>query len=141
MRAGGRPQGSGSACRGGKHSMALAEWTDDQILAQLTTGRQWSGGTISYAFPTTASGTYTGDNEGGGFVPLTAAGQAAAELALSLWDDLIAPDFVRTSDETTYRSANIEFGMSSTVDGYAHAYYPSVGSVWFNSTYTTGTNN
>lgn len=122
--------------------MTLAVWSDAQVLGQLNSGTKWSGSTITYAFPTTASGIYTGGGEGTGFIPLNANQQAAAELALTLWDDLIAPDMVKVAGGTSYTSANIEFGSSTTGVSYAHAYYPTTGSVWFNATYdsTTGGN-
>ena len=120
--------------------MALSSWTDQQVIDQLNSGYKWTGSTITYAFPTSASATYTGGGEGGGFQPLNAQGQAAAELALRLWDDLIAPDMVKVAAGTSWSSQNLEFGMSTTGVSYAHAYYPSVGSVWFNPTYTGGNN-
>ncbi len=110
--------------------MALASWTQQQILDQLISGYRWSGSTITYAFPTLSSGMY-GSQELAGFAGLNAAQQAAAELALQTWDDLIAPDLVRT----TASGSNIELGSSSTGVSYAHAYYPSIGSVWFNRAY------
>ncbi|HRL75763.1 MAG TPA: M10 family metallopeptidase C-terminal domain-containing protein [Candidatus Accumulibacter phosphatis] len=111
--------------------MALASWTQQQILDQLISGYSWSGSTITYAFPTASSGMYGGNNELPGFVGLNAVQQAASERALQTWDDLIAPDLVRT----TAGNSNIEIGTSSTGVSYAHAYYPSVGSVWFNRAY------
>ncbi|WP_300334416.1 M10 family metallopeptidase C-terminal domain-containing protein [Accumulibacter sp.] len=110
--------------------MALATWTQQQILDQLISGYSWSGSTITYAFPTAASGMY-GSQELAGFVGLNATQQTAAERALQTWDDLIAPDLVRT----TTGGSNIEIGTSSTGVSYAHAYYPSIGSVWFNRAY------
>lgn len=118
--------------------MALASWTDTQIINQLNSGAKWSGATITYAFPTSASGMYTGSGEGG-FSALTAAGQEAAKLSLSLWDDLIAPDMQQVAPGN-YTTSNIEIGMGTAGVSYAHAYFPTVGSVWFNPSYT-GTNN
>ena len=106
--------------------MALASWSQQQILDQLISGSSWSGSTISYAFPTTSSGIY-GSQELTGFVGLNLTQQTAAERALQTWDDLIAPDMVRT----TASNSNIEFGTSSTGVSFAHAYFPSIGSVWF----------
>lgn len=51
--------------------MALATWTQQQILDQLISGYSWSGSTITYAFPTAASGMY-GSQELAGFVGLNA---------------------------------------------------------------------
>jgi serralysin len=110
--------------------VALASWTQEQILAQLDTGYHWSGSTITYAFPTTSSGIY-GSSELSGFQGLNATQQAAATLALQTWDDLIAPDFLKVSSG----ASNIEYGTSTTGIGYAHAYLPTTGSVWFNRAY------
>lgn len=118
--------------------MALPSWTTNQILNQLNSGTKWQGTTITYAFPTTAAGMYTGSGEGG-FSALTAAGQGAAKLALSLWDDLMTPNMVQVAPGS-YTTSNIEFGMGTVGVDYAHAYFPTVGSVWFNPNFT-GTNN
>jgi serralysin len=120
--------------------MTLAPWTDDQVFNQLNSGLRWSGSTISYAFATSAAGMYSGGGEGTGFSMLGAAAQSSAKLALGLWDDLIAPDMQQITNTTSYSSANIEFGMSSSVS-YGYTYYPSVGSVWLSANYTSGTNN
>jgi serralysin len=111
-------------------------------LAQLDSGTKWSGSTITYSFPTSTSGIYTGNGEGGGFSALNSSQQASAGLALTLWDDLISASIQKIAPGASYTSSNIEFGQSSTGVSYAHAYYPGVGSVWFNSAYdaTSGTN-
>lgn len=109
--------------------MALANWSQQQILAQLVSGQSWSSGSITYAFPTVSSGMY-GSVERAGFKPLNTVQQAAAELSLQTWDDLIVADMKKTSAT----NSNIEFGLSSTGVGYAHTYMPSAGSVWLNST-------
>ena len=61
------------------------------------------------------------------FVAVDTTQQAFFRLALKNWDDLISPNFV----ETTSITSNIEFGYSSSMSGYAHAYYPTTGSAWF----------
>ncbi|MBX9760446.1 MAG: M10 family metallopeptidase C-terminal domain-containing protein [Beijerinckiaceae bacterium] len=120
--------------------MPLSSWTDQQVIDQLDSGYKWSGSTITYSFPTSANSMYTVD-EAPGFIGLTAQGQAAAELALRLWDDLISPDMVKVAAGSTWSSSNIELGMSNTGVSYAHAYYPNAGSVFFNQNYASGTNN
>lgn len=110
--------------------MALANWSSQQILDQLLSGASWSGSTITYAFPTVASGMY-GSAERVGFKVLTATQQAAAELSLQTWDDVMGADL----QKTTATSSSIEIGFSSTGVDYAHSYMPSVGSVWFSSAY------
>ncbi len=119
-----------------------ATWTNTQIVDNLLrVGVKWSGGTISYGFPVTAPSWSFSTGEGPGFSPLSTAQKDAARLAIRLWDDLIAPDFVETAS-----SPQIEFQNTTTGIGYAHAYYPgssaASGSVWFNPTYNSswGTN-
>lgn len=111
--------------------MALASWTNQQVIDQLDSGRHWSGTTITYTFPTSSAGIYGQQGETAGFTALNSLQKAQAELALALWDDLIVPSLVATTG-----SANIEYGMSTTGIQFAHAYQPSVGSVWFNSSYS-----
>ena len=118
--------------------MALSSWTDQQIINQLNSGYKWSGSIITYSFPTVVSAMATYSGEGSGFSALNSTQQARAELALTLWDDVIARSIQKVAAGTTSTSANIEFGNSTTGVGYAHAYYPSVGSVWFNTSYNSG---
>ena len=111
--------------------MAAANWTNAQVLSQLNSGLQWSGSTITYSFPTTTAGM-TGSSELAGFQTLTAAQQTKATLALSLWDDLIAPNMV----QVTTNNSNIEFGNSTTGVDYALAYFPTAGTVWLSQNYS-----
>ncbi len=124
--------------------MALSVWTDSQILSQLNSGLTWSNAQITYAFSTSISSMYVhGLSPEGGFSQLSATGQARATLAVQLWDDLITNDFSKVSAGSNYTQTNIEFGLGTTNIGYAHAYFPGVGSVWFNSAYgdMSGSNN
>jgi serralysin len=114
--------------------MALSIWTQQQVLAQLDSGYHWNGSVFTYAFPTASAGIY-GSQEASGFQALNATQQSYAALALQTWDDLISPDFQRMASTTSYTSSNIEFGMTNSGIGYAHAYFPSVGSVWFSKSY------
>ena len=111
--------------------MSAVNWTNAQILGQLNSGMLWSGQTITYAFPTTKAGTY-GSSEGTGFSALSVAQQDKATVALSLWDDLIAPDMLKVTSGTS----DIEFGNSTTGVSYAQAYFPTAGTVWFNKGYS-----
>ena len=70
---------------------------------------------------------YGVDWESPGFRMISPDQQSLVRLSLKLWDDLIPQNLV----ETTAYSSNIEFAYSSTMSGYAHAYLPSDGSVWF----------
>lgn len=110
--------------------MALANWTTQQVLDQLLSGASWSGGTITYALPTVASGMY-GASELAGFKPLNTTQQAMALLSLQTWDDVMGADL----QKTTSTSSQIELAYSSTGVSFAHTYMPSAGSVWFSSAY------
>lgn len=110
-------------------SVAAAQsWTDAQVLAQLKSGDSWSGNSISFGFPRVASQMLTEGGERGGFLALNTEQQSVARLAILTWADLIAPTFVDFANG----GANITFGLTSTDIEFAHAYYPQVGSVWFN---------
>ncbi len=123
--------------------MALSSWTETQILAQLNSGAKWQGDTITYSFPGLSTGLYTASGEAPGFRAFADAEKPTARLALQLWDDLIAPDMSEVAGGSVWSSSNIELAFSTTAVSYAHAYFPSVGSVWFNSAYdaTSGGNN
>lgn len=108
--------------------MAAENWTLQQILDQLNTGKMWANTQITYSFPTTSSSMYTGGGEGPGFMAFSGNQITMAEFALTGWDDLMAADFVRGTGLTS-----LEFGYSTSMDDFAHAYYPSVGSAWFNA--------
>ena len=112
--------------------MTLANWTDSQVFAQLNSGTKWSGSTITYAFPTTAAGMYS-QGEAAAFRAVTSAQQTYFLLALQAWDDLIPQNF----QLTTSTSSNIEMAYTTSNIGYAHAYYPTTGSAWFNASEST----
>jgi serralysin len=119
-----------------------ATWTNTQIVNNLLrAGLSWSGSTITYKFPTTAPSWSFSTGEGPGFSALVASQKAAAVAALTLWDDLIVPDFAEVSS-----ASNLTFQNTTSGIGYAHAYFPGswsgAGSVWFNPTYnaSSGTN-
>jgi serralysin len=118
-------------------------WTDSQVVNQLNSGAKWANATITFAFPTSATGLYTGNGEANGFRAFTDAQKEGARLALATWDDLIAPDMVEVAPGANGWMTDIEFGFSTSGVSYAHAYFPSVGSVWFNPNYgsTSGGNN
>jgi serralysin len=71
---------------------------------------------------------YTGGGEGAGFRFFSGNQITMAESALTSWDDLINLDFVRGTGFT-----DIEFGYTTTGINFAHAYYPTNGSAWFNA--------
>ncbi|MBK6999923.1 MAG: DUF4214 domain-containing protein [Rhodoferax sp.] len=111
--------------------MSIANLTDAQIFGQLNSGRTWNGSVITYRFPVNTSGLTMGSGragEGAAFRPATAAQQTMFMLAVMTWDDLVAPNFTQTGLATS----NIEFAYTTTGIDYAHAYYPSGGTVWFN---------
>lgn len=109
--------------------MTIANLTLTQVLDQLNSGRSWSGASISYSFPGTAPGLYS-QGEAAAFRAFNADQRSMMTLAMVTWDDLIAPNFVQGAAGTTY----IEFGYTTSNIGFAHAYYPEIGSAWFNST-------
>lgn len=108
--------------------MALPSWTQTQIINQLNSGYRWYGPSVTYSFPTTVVGMYGPFGETQTFHALNPSQQAAARLAVATWDDLIAPTAIQVTS-----GSNIEFGSSNTATDYAHAYFPSNGSVWFNA--------
>jgi serralysin len=119
-----------------------ATWTNTQIVSNLLrAGLSWSGSTITYKFPTTAPSWAYSTGEGSGFSALAASQKAAAVAAMTLWDDLISPDFVEVTG-----ASNLTLQNTTTGIGYAHAYFPGgwsgAGSIWFNPTYnsSSGTN-
>src|SRR5688572_23600885 len=115
--------------------MTIASWTAAQVLAQLNSGAKWTGSVISYAFPVNPASMYSYDNsEYTAFRAAGATSQGQMRLAIQTWDDLIAPNFQETGSTTS----DIEIAFTSTGIGYAHAYYPSAGSVWLNSSVTSG---
>src|SRR5262245_15124455 len=122
--------------------MAKPVWTDAQIILQMDSGAHWSGNSLTYGFPTTASWFPYGERSG--FSALNGSQQAAATTAIKLWDDLITPQVTLAADGTT---ANIKFSNTTTSIGYAQTYFPggtsASGSVWFNPNYgaSSGTNN
>lgn len=75
--------------------------------------------TITYGF-TTSSSFATGYSEALAWSPFTAAQKDAARLAISLWDDLIAPTLQETANGN---QADIKFS-NTTNSGFAHAYSP-----------------
>jgi methionine-rich copper-binding protein CopC len=109
--------------------MAVANWTLEQVFNQLNSRERWSGSTITFSFPQTAGGMFS-QGEAAGFRAANATQQALMTLALATWDDLIGQSFVPGTPGQT----NIEMAYTSTEIGYAHAYYPTTGSAWFNVT-------
>ncbi|MBI5256505.1 MAG: Ig-like domain-containing protein [Burkholderiales bacterium] len=109
-----------------------ANWTLTQVLNQLNGGSKWSGDTITYAFPSTANGLFS-QGEAAGFRAVNDSQRAWMTLALATWDELMPQTFT----PGTPGSTNIEFGYTSTGIGFAHAYYPTIGSAWFNATEDT----
>ncbi len=109
--------------------MALPNLTIGQVLAQLDSGSHWSGSTITYSFATSKTGLASSDGEAATFSAFSATQQSKALLALSLWDDLIAPSFAQGPQG----ASGIDFANSSLAGLYAQTYYPSVGTAWFNA--------
>lgn len=113
--------------------MTAPNFTNDQVSNQLNSGHLWHSSTITYAYPVGTTGLTAGDGEGAAFRAASAAQQAMFTLAVMTWDDLISSTFTRT----TSTASNIEFAYTTTGIEYAHAYFPSQGTVWFNSSEPT----
>ncbi|WP_028453988.1 Ig-like domain-containing protein [Chitinilyticum litopenaei] len=111
--------------------MTAANWTNQQVIDQLNSGEKWTGSTITYAFPTLASGMFS-QGEATGFKAATASQQVWLKLALQSWDELIPQSFAQVSS-----GSNIELAYTTTNISYAHAYHPTIGSVWFNAGHTS----
>jgi serralysin len=112
-------------------------WSLQQIIDNLNrAGLTWSGSTISFGFPSSAPSGASG--EAAGFSAFGAEQKAAARLALTMWDDVMSPDFKETA-----LNPDITFNNTTTSIGYAHAYFPgswgAAGSVWMNPNYNSGT--
>ena len=73
--------------------MSLFTPSLDQIFARLNSGYKWPTSTITYAFTTSASQIFT-RGEAPGYSSLILSAKQSAILALSLWDDLIVPNFI-----------------------------------------------
>ena len=109
--------------------MTVANLTNSQVIAQLNSGSKWSGSTITYAFPSTSAGMYTAGGEGAAFRAVNTTQQVYFLLALQTWDDLITQNF----QLTTSTSSDIEMAYTTSGIEYAHAYFPTTGSAWFNA--------
>jgi len=102
----------------------------DGVEDQIDSGRAQkvtSNNTITYTFLDQGDnliGLYNNPNygftSGYGLAPFTAAQEAYARESISLWDDILAPEF----KETNGRGADIQFA-NSWDPAQAYAYYPS----------------
>ncbi len=113
--------------------MTAPQWTDEQVIAQMNSGAQWPDPTITYTFPNTRDQIHFEDGEGEMFTPLSTGQREFAKLAMATWNDLIAPDIVPGA----VGKSDIEFANGYLINqpGYAHAYQPQLGSIWFSQTY------
>src|SRR5690606_1862084 len=110
----------------GTFLMAIPQWTDEQVIAQLNSGQIWPDPVITYAFPQNRSDIYGELGEGPNFTPLSEYQQAFARLALATWNDLIQANIT----PVPAGESHIEFGNTyvNGVARYAHAYFPPIGS-------------
>ena len=118
--------------------MALSSWTNAQVVGQLDSGWHIPGTAWTYGFPTNSSWIPLDATERAGFAAFNSSQQAAASLAIKVWDDLIAPN--ATSGGTSANSTFL-FSNHTTTDAYAYGYYPDAygwegSSVWINSSYS-----
>ena len=123
--------------------MPLPVPTPIQVFNQLYSGFRWNKTTITYSFPTLSSQIYTNAGELTGFSPLTVAARDAARLSVLLWDELISISFSEVNPGGNFLDTDLEFGMLTDGVNYAAAFYPTIGSIWFNSGVgaSSGTNN
>jgi serralysin len=105
-------------------------YNHNQVIGQLDSGASIGNPkTITFSFldgPTTI-GVYNNPNFGfaepGGYSPFSGAEKATARQSMTLWDDLIAPQFV----EKNGNGADIVLANTTTGPAQAWAYYPGNG--------------
>ena len=131
--------------------MSKPVFTNQEVIDQIDSGTSWTSGgsvasTISYGITTNRNWFPANYSEYAGWSALNAKQAAAANLAIELWDDVIASDIVAAANPN---SADIRFSNSSTGVSYAHAYYPgetgadsfswqkAQGSIWLNPAYSS----
>jgi serralysin len=114
-------------------AIAAVSETGNAGVDALLGGTKWTGGQITFGFSESAliyTSRYGNNEPSSGFSALTNAQKAAARLAMSLWDELIALDLVETSGA----NATIRLAASSA-PSTAWAYLPSSwqegGDIWF----------
>jgi serralysin len=117
--------------------VALASWTNAQVIGQLDSGWHIPGTAWTYGFPATNSFLPAGAAEAAAFGAFNATQQAAATLAVKVWDELIIPN---SSAAAPGAAATIKFANLTTGSDYAYAYFPTGygtqdSSVWMTSSY------
>ncbi|MEM7633294.1 MAG: M10 family metallopeptidase C-terminal domain-containing protein [Pseudomonadota bacterium] len=153
------PQQAGSG-EGGTAN-GVSEGFNQALVDQLDSDYDYGGGftapnewrefsgetaqTITYGFPTSASFA-SGFGEASGWSEFAETQKTAARLAMNMWDDLVATEFVEATGSAA-NSADIKLSNTTTNIGYAHAWgtgyvgyeggtYGSIdGSVWFNTNF------
>ena len=144
-------RGEAGGAQGSGPAQAKPVFSNQEVINQIDSGALWTTGgsvaaTITYGITTNNSWFPSNYGEYSGWSALNSKQAAAANLAIELWDDLIASDIVAASNPN---SADIRFSNSSTGVNYAHAYYPgetgadtysyqkAQGSIWLNPAYTS----
>ncbi len=118
--------------------MALASWTNAQVIGQLDSGWHIPGTAWTYGFPTNNSWVPLDASEHAGFAAFNASQQSAASLAIKVWDELMVPS---ASAGGTSPNSTFLFSNHTATDAYAYGYYPDANgwegsSVWINSSYS-----
>lgn len=106
----------------------LASWTLNQIVNQLDTGYHWLAPAILYKFPSSATEIFAPNGEADTFQALNPTQKDFARLAFATWNDLIAKPIAEVSQWSQIGLAN-----STTETEFAHAYFPTRSSIWFNT--------
>src|SRR5690606_36624021 len=102
--------------------IAKPTWTDQQVCDQMFSGQVWPKLQVNSSFPQISSQLHFDQGEGAGFSPLNPEQQELIRLALATWSDVAPLSFVPGLAGNT----DLEFGNSTTVVQYAHAYFPTI---------------
>ena len=102
-------------------ALTLRQITD----ALIYTGEQWTTAQLTFSIPSTGA-TWpdygAGEEQDTGFSPLTATQAADFRIAITVWDDLIAPSIREVLDVGGPGSIRIAFSSYEELAGEAGAY-------------------
>lgn len=127
----------------------------DRLADGVLSGYEWKGGTLTYAFPDSASDYAYGPEKNNGFFAVNTNIQNAARRVLDTDFGIAADDGfsvegftnINISESVDHANADIRFSGSSSANPTAYAYYPAAdaafdngisGDVWFGTDYAVG---